>query len=162
MIPLRFLSNRAISSGLAAKVRRRDCTHFGGVSTKIGRDFATVSWKILRLNMKNLILTCLVGLSLGLVNAHAADEPKKDEPKKDVKEVAVIKTTAGEMVAEFWPDVAPKTVENFKTLARKGLRWDVFPPRDQGFYDPGRRSAYQGPGKGTELGHWRSGLQDRR
>jgi len=36
-------------------------------------------------------------------------------------EVAVIKTTAGEMVLEFWPDVAPKTVENFKTLANKGF-----------------------------------------
>ena len=36
-------------------------------------------------------------------------------------EVAVIKTTAGEMVVEFWPDVAPKTVENFKNLARQGF-----------------------------------------
>jgi peptidyl-prolyl cis-trans isomerase B (cyclophilin B) len=36
-------------------------------------------------------------------------------------EVAVIKTTAGEMVIEFWPDVAPGTVENFKKLARKGF-----------------------------------------
>jgi peptidyl-prolyl cis-trans isomerase B (cyclophilin B) len=36
-------------------------------------------------------------------------------------EVAVIRTTAGEMVLEFWPDVAPKTVENFKTLAKKGF-----------------------------------------
>ena len=36
------------------------------------------------------------------------------------KEVAVITTTEGVMIAEFWPDVAPKTVENFKTLARKG------------------------------------------
>jgi peptidyl-prolyl cis-trans isomerase B (cyclophilin B) len=36
-------------------------------------------------------------------------------------EVAVIKTTEGTMVIEFWPDVAPKTVENFKTLARKGF-----------------------------------------
>ena len=36
-------------------------------------------------------------------------------------EVAVIKTTAGELVLEFWPDVAPKTVENFKTLAGKGF-----------------------------------------
>jgi peptidyl-prolyl cis-trans isomerase B (cyclophilin B) len=38
-----------------------------------------------------------------------------------MSEVAVIKTTAGEMVVEFWPDVAPKTVENFKTLAGKGF-----------------------------------------
>ncbi len=37
------------------------------------------------------------------------------------KEIAVIKTTEGEMVVEFWPEVAPKTVENFKTLARKGF-----------------------------------------
>lgn len=38
-----------------------------------------------------------------------------------MKEVAVIKTTEGEMVAEFWPDVAPKTVENFLNLARQGF-----------------------------------------
>src|SRR5580692_7759130 len=36
-------------------------------------------------------------------------------------EVAIIKTSAGEMVVEFWPDVAPKTVENFKNLAKKGF-----------------------------------------
>lgn len=36
-------------------------------------------------------------------------------------EVAVIKTNVGEMVVAFWPDVAPKTVENFKTLANKGF-----------------------------------------
>jgi peptidyl-prolyl cis-trans isomerase B (cyclophilin B) len=36
-------------------------------------------------------------------------------------EVAVITTTAGQIVVEFWPDVAPKTVENFKTLARSGF-----------------------------------------
>lgn len=32
----------------------------------------------------------------------------------------MIKTTLGEMVISFWPDVAPKTVENFKKLARQG------------------------------------------
>ncbi len=36
-------------------------------------------------------------------------------------EVAVIKTSAGDLVVEFWPDVAPKTVENFKTLAGQGF-----------------------------------------
>ena len=36
-------------------------------------------------------------------------------------EVAVIKTSEGEMVVEFWPEVAPKTVENFKKLAREGF-----------------------------------------
>ena len=37
------------------------------------------------------------------------------------KEVAVLKTSDGEMVVEFWPEVAPKTVENFKKLAREGF-----------------------------------------
>jgi peptidyl-prolyl cis-trans isomerase B (cyclophilin B) len=36
-------------------------------------------------------------------------------------EVAIIKTAQGEMTIAFWTDVAPKTVENFKTLARKGF-----------------------------------------
>ena len=38
-----------------------------------------------------------------------------------MSELAHITTTEGEMVVEFWPDVAPKTVENFKTLAQKGF-----------------------------------------
>ena len=38
-----------------------------------------------------------------------------------MSEVARITTTEGEMVIEFWPDVAPNTVENFKTLAKKGF-----------------------------------------
>jgi peptidyl-prolyl cis-trans isomerase B (cyclophilin B) len=33
----------------------------------------------------------------------------------------VIKTTEGEMVIEFWPEVAPKTVENFIKLAKQGF-----------------------------------------
>ena len=37
------------------------------------------------------------------------------------EECAVIKTGHGDMVLGFWPDVAPKTVENFKTLAKKGF-----------------------------------------
>ena len=36
-------------------------------------------------------------------------------------EVALIKTSAGDLVVEFWSDVAPKTVENFKKLARQGF-----------------------------------------
>ncbi len=40
---------------------------------------------------------------------------------KEIKEVAVVKTSVGTMVVEFWPEVAPKTVENFKTLSKKGF-----------------------------------------
>lgn len=39
----------------------------------------------------------------------------------NTNEVAVIKTSAGEMVVEFWAEVAPKTVENFKKLSREGF-----------------------------------------
>jgi peptidyl-prolyl cis-trans isomerase B (cyclophilin B) len=38
-----------------------------------------------------------------------------------MKEIALISTSEGDMVAEFWPDVAPKTVENFKNLAKQGF-----------------------------------------
>jgi peptidyl-prolyl cis-trans isomerase B (cyclophilin B) len=72
---------------------------------------------------KSLIFTCWLALVFGLLcgcaeKAAPAPEVKKSEPPK---EVAVIKTTAGEMVVEFWPDVAPKTVENFKKLAKQGF-----------------------------------------
>ena len=36
-------------------------------------------------------------------------------------EVAVIKTTEGDMVLELWSDVAPGHVENFKKLANQGF-----------------------------------------
>lgn len=78
--------------------------------------------------MKMLMSFCAVALALGLVTGRAADPNQETKPKSDSKEnkmsgneVAVIKTTEGDMVIEFWPDVAPKTVENFKTLAKKGF-----------------------------------------
>jgi peptidyl-prolyl cis-trans isomerase B (cyclophilin B) len=37
------------------------------------------------------------------------------------EEVAVITTDRGEMKIKFWPDVAPKTVANFKKLASSGF-----------------------------------------
>jgi peptidyl-prolyl cis-trans isomerase B (cyclophilin B) len=40
---------------------------------------------------------------------------------KSPNEHAIIKTTYGEMTLAFWPDVAPKTVENFKKLAKDGF-----------------------------------------
>ena len=38
-----------------------------------------------------------------------------------MSELAQITTTEGELVIDLWSDVAPKTVENFKTLAQKGF-----------------------------------------
>jgi peptidyl-prolyl cis-trans isomerase B (cyclophilin B) len=71
--------------------------------------------------MKTTLLTCLLGLSLGLFPACAEDKKKEDTKPVNTKEVAVLKTSEGEMVLEFWPDVAPGHVENFKKLANKGF-----------------------------------------
>jgi peptidyl-prolyl cis-trans isomerase B (cyclophilin B) len=82
--------------------------------------------------MKRITSICALSLVLGLHLASAEDtnkeQPKAENPASkqenktvNANEVAVIKTTEGEMVVEFWPDVAPKTVENFKTLAKKGF-----------------------------------------
>ncbi len=84
--------------------------------------------------MKTIILSCLFGASLALLtgcgNAPNADSSSAQPAatpamtpaaSNSVDEVAVMKTTEGDMVFQFWPDVAPKTVENFKTLAKKGF-----------------------------------------
>jgi len=61
-----------------------------------------------------------LGLSLGLGQVFSAEE-KKETPMNASNEVAVIKTSEGEMVVEFWKDAAPNTIENFKKLARSGF-----------------------------------------
>jgi peptidyl-prolyl cis-trans isomerase B (cyclophilin B) len=75
--------------------------------------------------MKMLTRLCVLSVALAVVSSRAEDAKKdsdsKAKPAASAKEVAVMKTSMGEMVFEFWPDVAPKTVENFKTLAKKGF-----------------------------------------
>lgn len=85
--------------------------------------------------MKKILIQSTFVLLFGLASACAADtnsapavkaEPKKESVKAEFKpatlnEVAVIKTSEGEMVLEFWPDVAPGHVENFKKLAKQGF-----------------------------------------
>jgi peptidyl-prolyl cis-trans isomerase B (cyclophilin B) len=52
----------------------------------------------------------------------AAEEKKEEKPSVNtLNEVAIIKTSEGEMVVQFWTDAAPATVENFKKLARSGF-----------------------------------------
>ena len=41
------------------------------------------------------------------------------------EEHAILKTSYGEITLAFWSDVAPKTVENFKKLAREGFYDDT-------------------------------------
>ena len=70
--------------------------------------------------MKSILITCLLALGLPLMAAEPATK-KEDTKTVNTNEVAVITTTEGVMVLEFWPDVAPKHVENFKKLAKQGF-----------------------------------------
>jgi len=66
--------------------------------------------------MKSILINLLAAiLAVASVNA------EEQKPMNSANEVAVIKTSEGAMIAEFWPDVAPNTVENFKKLARSGF-----------------------------------------
>jgi peptidyl-prolyl cis-trans isomerase B (cyclophilin B) len=76
-------------------------------------------------------------------------------------EVAVIKTSEGEMVVQFWTDAAPNTIENFKKLARAGL-YDgtIFHRIIKGFMiqggdpnskDPAKENSYGQGGPGYEI-----------
>jgi peptidyl-prolyl cis-trans isomerase B (cyclophilin B) len=60
----------------------------------------------------------VTGLALSVLQVSGAEENKSVNTSN---EVAVIKTSEGEMVVEFWSDAAPKTIENFKKLARSGF-----------------------------------------
>lgn len=79
--------------------------------------------------MKRIVFALIAGLAVSALAFARAAEDKPATTKTDSKkvtvnstnEVAVIKTPQGEMVVEFWSDVAPKTVENFKKLAREGF-----------------------------------------
>jgi peptidyl-prolyl cis-trans isomerase B (cyclophilin B) len=92
---------------------------------------------------------CL-GLLFTLALASApADENK---PMNNTNEVAVIKTSEGEMTVEFWKDAAPETIANFKKLARAEFyNGTVFHRVVQGFMiqggdpnskDPAKESSY--------------------
>ena len=75
--------------------------------------------------MKAIHLLCALGLFAAV--AVQADQTKTTAPvavkpaTADIKEVAIVKTSEGTMVLEFYPDVAPGHVANFKKLANKGF-----------------------------------------
>ena len=77
--------------------------------------------------MKALNLICTLGLVAGIATAWADDtktttstNASMSQPKNS-PEVAIINTTEGTMVVQFWTDAAPNTIANFKKLANKGF-----------------------------------------
>src|SRR5713101_2578473 len=102
-------------------------------------------------------------LAVLLSSALFAAEEKKEEnrPMNASNEVAVIKTSEGEMVVQFWTDAAPNTIENFKKLARSGF-YDgtIFHRIVKGFMiqggdplskDPKKESSYGTGGPGYKI-----------
>jgi peptidyl-prolyl cis-trans isomerase B (cyclophilin B) len=78
--------------------------------------------------MKSSAFICTLGLlaSFALVSCSQAEPTNTPAVKPPANtnspsEVAIISTTEGTMVVEFWPDVAPATVANFKKLAGQGF-----------------------------------------
>jgi len=76
-----------------------------------------------------ILKTVLAGtLAVALSACHFFQESEQNSNQEQSKmskqpttENAIINTTEGSMTVEFWSEVAPKTVENFKKLAKDGF-----------------------------------------
>lgn len=66
-------------------------------------------------------LSRFVGIVLLLVFAAASDVAAQPPPKSTPHPIAVIQTNKGTIKIRLYPEEAPKTVENFIKLARKGF-----------------------------------------
>jgi peptidyl-prolyl cis-trans isomerase B (cyclophilin B) len=76
--------------------------------------------------MKAINLICALGLVAGIVTTRAEDTQTNTPTNasmsnSNTNEVAIINTTEGTMVIQFWTDAAPNTIANFKKLAEKGF-----------------------------------------
>lgn len=64
-------------------------------------------------------------LTLAAVAVLAQDKPAEPKPASPMPNATaprvVLRTTAGDLTLELWPDVAPRTVENFTKLAQEGF-----------------------------------------
>jgi len=73
-------------------------------------------------NKMKISMLALLGCSVALIACEkAVDRQEEKTAVTNPNEVAVIKTSEGDMVVEFWTDAAPNTIENFKKLARSGF-----------------------------------------
>ncbi len=108
--------------------------------------------------MKFLVITLMLLSSA----VFAADEKKEDKsPMNSSNEVAVIKTSEGDMVVQFWTDAAPNTIDNFKKLAQQGFyNGTIFHRIVKGFMiqggdpnskDPAKENSYGEGGPGYNI-----------
>jgi peptidyl-prolyl cis-trans isomerase B (cyclophilin B) len=76
--------------------------------------------------MKTFSLICALSLVASIATVRADDTITNTPPNASMSttnkaEVAIINTTEGTMVIQFWTDAAPATIANFKKLAEKGF-----------------------------------------
>jgi peptidyl-prolyl cis-trans isomerase B (cyclophilin B) len=108
--------------------------------------------------MKLTLFCCLLGLVLGVKEVRSEEKKPMDS---NANEVAVIKTSEGEMVVQFWTNAAPKTIENFKKLARDGfydgtifhriIKGFMIQGGDPNSKDPAKESSYGAGGPGYKI-----------
>src|SRR5712675_199968 len=111
------------------------------------------------MNLSMFTAAVLLGLTIGSTQMGA--EEKKESPVNTPNEVAVIKTSEGDMVVQFWTDAAPKTIENFKKLARADFyNGTIFHRIVKGFMiqggdpnskDPAKENSYGQGGPGYKI-----------
>src|SRR5881394_2201486 len=109
--------------------------------------------------MKSLFC-CLIASAL--LATTVAEERKEEKTSLNTSnEVAVIKTSEGEMVVQFWTDAAPNTIENFKKLARQGfydatifhriVKEFMIQGGDPNSKDPAKENSYGQGGPGYQI-----------
>src|SRR5947209_11508922 len=94
----------------------------------------------------------LISLLLAAATVVAEDN-KAEKPANSQNEVAVIKTSEGDLVVQFWTDAAPNTIENFKKLAKQGFyNGTIFHRIKKGFMIQGGDPNSKDPSKEDKYG----------
>src|SRR5436309_10873223 len=110
---------------------------------------------------KRMKLSILLALLFGAAT-FAAEEKKETLPMTTASnEVAIIKTSEGDMLVQFWTDAARNTVENFKKLARQHfydgtifhriVKGFIIQGGDPNSKDPAKENSYGAGGPGYKI-----------
>ena len=67
------------------------------------------------MKLQSLLALCALTLTA------CGSSPSSKTMNESTAPRAIIHTTAGDMTVEFWPEVAPRTVDNFLKLSREGF-----------------------------------------
>jgi len=101
----------APSSGLPLLGRASPLRCSAGVRT-----FMTAADNVQRRKVVGLATATAFGIAAGAQTTEGVAYAESSDP-----EIMTISTTAGDMVFEFWPEVAPNHVKSFKKLAKSGF-----------------------------------------